>query len=344
MNLDDVDLADGDEDHIDRLVSRSIFDRDEAEAIVRFSKVDVDDRTPSLIRSYVSTETDSVIEDGFTASECADIRREMDSARRPTTVIDRYEDKHPSVIFRHATGKCSHDHDVEPTTSPRIKKDECREIRVDFQTGDTVEDIRVNYNRSANAVVRHVFGRCEHEFEHKRNGRELSDSLCRRMRRSYRENTTASIADIGRAFIVGTSTAHRHLTGKCGHDDVEAPIGSNGPTPIDEDECDLIRAAYLADATPTTLADAFDRDVSAVRKHLFGRCRHGGQAFDPDRDTISPRRCKSIRHEYRKRGTDSVASIIDRLETSKGTFYYHLYGNCNHDHDVPPVGRSRDEV
>jgi len=338
MDLNDVELNDADEDRVDRLADSTSFDRDEAEAIVRFGKVDEADRDPSQIRSFVSDGESNRVEDGLTPKECDRIRRDMGRASRPKTVIDAWPNKHPSVIFRHATGRCDHDGEVDPVTSPRIEADECREMRVDFQTGDTVEDIRHGYNRSANAVVKHVFGRCDHEFEHKRNGRELSESLCRRMRRGYRENETASIDDIGSAFIIGTSTAHRHLTGKCGHrDDVEAPIGSNGSARIDEGECDLLRAAYGPGTKPGDLADAFDRDVTAVRKHLFGRCRHGDVAFEPDRRSVPEDLCRAIRHEYKTRGIDSVASVIDRLNVTKGTFYFHLKGKCSHDHEVDPV-------
>lgn len=340
MDLNDVALSEADSDAVDRLVSRTSFNRDEAEAIVRFANVEHGDRDPSQIRSYVSNGEEDSIEDGFTAAECDQLRRDMGRASRPTTVIDAYPNKHPSVIFRHATGRCNHDGDEDPVTSPRIQPDECREMRVDFQTGDTVEDIRANYNRSANAVVRHVFGRCEHEFEHKRNGKELSTTTCVRMRSSFRENKSAAIADIARAFIVGTSTAHRHLTGACGHrDDVEDPIIRVGSADIDERECDLLRASYGKDTTPGDLAGAFDRDASAVRKHVFGRCRHGETSFEPDRATITPGICKAIRHEHRRRGVESVAAIIDRLGVTKGTYYYHLYGRCGHDHDVEPVER-----
>jgi hypothetical protein len=349
MDLNDVELTDADEGRVDRLVDRTSFGQTEAEAVVRFSKVDKSDRDPAQIRSFVSDGNPDngqyYVEDGLTPDECDRIRRNMGKASRPKTIIDAWPDKHPSVIFRHATGRCDHDGDRDPVTSPRIEPDECREMRVDFQTGDTVEDIRAEYNRSAKAVVKHVFGRCGHTFEHKRNGRELSESLCRRMRRAYRENDTAAIADIGSAFIIGTSTAHRHLTGKCGHrDGVEAPIGSNGSARIDEDECELFRAAYGSGTSPQDLADPFDRDVSAVRKHLFGRCRHDDVAFEPDRRSVPPGLCKAIRHEYRTRGVDSVASVINRLDVTKGTFYYHLNGRCGHDHDVDPADHSGSEV
>lgn len=345
MDLNDVALVAADEDRVDRLVAGTSFDRDEAQAIVRFSKVDEDARDPDNIRSFVSNGNpdngEYYIEDGLNPDECDTIRRDMGKASRPTTVIDAWPNKHPSVIFRHATGRCDHDGDRDPVTSPRIEPDECREMRVDFQTGDTVEDIRTTYDRSANAVVKHVFGRCAHTFDHDRAGRELSDSLCRRMRRAYRENTTASIADVGSAFIIGASTAHRHITGKCGHrDDVEAPVASNGADPIDEVECDRMRAGYANGDDVEAIGDDFDRDATAVRKHVFGRCRHGESTQSPERDAVGPTLCKAIRHEYRTRGVNSVASVIDRLDTTRGAFYFHLKGKCTHDHDVDPVDTS----
>jgi len=344
MDLDDVPLSDDDADRVDRIVDGTSFDSKQAEAVVRFAKVDRDDRDPSQVRAFVKNGQDpkgSTGEEGVTEADCADIRAAMEKADRPTTVIGAYPNKHPSVIFRHATGRCDHDPGVDATTSPRIKPDECREMRVGFQTGDTVEDIRSDFNRSSNAVVKHVFGRCGHTFDTDRNGRELSSSLCVRMRRSYRENDSASIEDIGAAFLAGAPTAHRHVTGACGHGDgVEAPIDGNGPAPIDEDECGAFRSEYAEGANPERIGSKYGRDPTAVRKHVFGRCRHGASRFDPDRQAVGPKRCKAIRHEYRTRGVESIASIIDRLEVTKGTFYYHLNGKCNHDHDVEAVGES----
>jgi hypothetical protein len=210
-------------------------------------------------------------------------------------------------------------------------------MRVDFQTGDTVEDIRANYNRSSNAVTKHVFGRCEHTFDTDRNGRELSASLCNRMRRTYRENAAASIADIAAAFLAGASTTHRHVTGACGHgDDVEAPVQGDSPRPIDDAECAAFRNAFADGCSPARIGDKYGRDPTAVRKHVFGRCRHGISEHEVDRQAVGPKRCKAIRHEYRTRGVNSVDSIISRLGVSKGTFYYHLKGKCSHTHDVDP--------
>jgi len=343
MNIDDVSLNDSAAGRVDQLLNRTSFSRTQAEAVVRYARINRDDRTPSQIRSFVNDGHDpkgSTVEEGLAERDCSAIRRAMGDADRPSTVMSAYPDKHPSVIFRHATGRCDHDADVDATTSPRIKSDECREMRVDFQTGDTVPDIQSTYNRSPNAAVKHVFGRCNHEFESERNGRELSKSICDRMRRTYRENNSASIEDIGSAFIVGASTAHRHITGACGHgDDVEAPTDGNGPPPIDDDECDRMRDDYRNGINVDDIADDFERDATAVRRHVFGRCRHGGSDFTPDRDDVGPKRCMAIRHEYRTRGVESVASIIDRLDVTKGTFYFHLYGDCSHDHDVAPVDR-----
>jgi hypothetical protein len=338
MDLNTVPLEDADHTRVDRLVDGNVFSRSEAEAVVRFAKLDRDDRDPDMVRAYVRpNRDDSAVEDGLTADDCAAIRRDMDSAHRPTTVIDAWA-THPSVIFRHATGRCGHDAAVAPTTSPRIRSDECREMRVDVQTGGTVEDVRATYNRSANAVVNHVFGRCDHDFDHDRRGRGLSTSVCVRMRRAYREHTAASIADISRAFIVGVSTAHRHLTGACGNrDDVEAPIDSNGPTPITDAECNGMRAAYGDDDAPAAIAADHDRDQTAVRRHVFGRCRHGTSTYAPSRDAVGPDRCARIRSTYRTRGDDSVASCIDRVGVTKGTFYFHLKGECSHDHGVDAV-------
>lgn len=339
MRLHDVDLSERDDDRVERLADSLSFTEAEAEAIVRFGKVDPDDRDPSQITNYVRNGDAPDTQDGITEVECDRIRRAMSKADRPSTVIDRYSDTHPSVIFRHATGGCDHDGDADPTTSPRIKPDECREMRADLQTGDSVEDLQAAYNRSTNAVVRHVFGRCDHAFDHDRAGRELSAAVCNRMRIVYREHDSVSIADVGRAFVVGASTAHRHLTGACRHrDDVEPPATTDRPPRVDKRECGLMRAVYAVGASPPDVASAFDRDPTAVRRHVFGRCDHGGSGATPPEDRIGRKRCMAIRHEYRTRGVDSVASVVDRLNiSSRGVFYYHLKGDCSHEHGVPAV-------
>lgn len=345
MDLAEVALSGPDEDRVDRLTESTTFDRKQAEAIVRFSKVDRDSRDPDNIRSFVrngDAEPDDVI-DGISADECGDLRRAMDKADRTAPVVEAFPSKHPSTIFRHATGRCEHDAPVDPTTSPRIQSDECREIREAFQDGDDVETICDDFHRSSNAVVRHVFGRCDHDFPNDRGRCELSASTCNRIRRAYRENDTASVEDVARAFLAGASTAHRHLSGACGHrDGDEAPIDGNGSAPIDEDECDRIRARYRAGLSTSELADEFDRDESAVRNHGFGRCRHGGDGCDPKNERVPPKKCKALRFEYKTRGTRSVASILDTADVTKGTLYYHVFGDCSHDVDVEPAERSGD--
>lgn len=276
MDLHDVEISDTDADRVDALVDSTSFTDTQAEAIVRFSRVDQSDRDPSLLRDYVNNGA-AGDKSGVDADTCARIRTDMSRADRPTTVIDAYPDTHPSAIFRHATGRCDHDHDVDATTSPRIKPDECREMRVGFQTGDTVADLRIDYNRSKNAVVKHVFGRCTHDLHVDRRGRPLSPSACGRMRRAYRENPAASTADIGRAFLVASSTAFAHLTGECDHDTAD-PVDPSG---VDEHDCGLIRRQYRTcpDVPIDDLSARFDISVSAFYYHLRGKCAH-----DPDAD------------------------------------------------------------
>jgi hypothetical protein len=158
------------------------------------------------------------------------------------------------------------------------------------------------------------------------------------MRRAYRENGTAAVAGIASAFTVGTSTAHRHLSGACKHgDDVEAPIAGNGTATISKPECDRMRAVYSRGVSVDDAADRFDRDVTSIRRHAFGRCRHGSSTYEPDRQTVDAERCDTIRRLYRTRGDTSVDDLIDRLNVSKGTFYYHLRGECDHDTDEQAV-------
>lgn len=338
MDLSDVDLSDRDKRRIDHLTTTTDFDDDEAEAIVRFARVDRDDRDPNDVRDYVRNGHADGLIDGLTPDECGRMRENMAVADRTTDVVDEWPDLHPSVVFRHSTGRCEHDVDVDATTSPRITRDECREIREAFADGDTVEDIRADFYRSTNAVVRHVFGRCDHAFATDRGRPKLSATTCSNLRRAYRENEAASIEDVGRAFVVGASTAHRHVTGACGHDSAdEPPVDVGWVDRIDESACAGYRGRYADGDAVRAIADDAGVDPTAVRKHVYGRCRHGGDGCDPDTARVDAERCMAMRRAYRNRGVESVASIIDDFGVSRGTFYHHVRGRCSHDVDVAPA-------
>jgi hypothetical protein len=343
MDLDDVELTPGDVDRVDTLSSRTDFSRDQAEAIVRYARVDRDDRDPDAIRGYVSNGDPDAVVDGLTVEECAAIRQDMADADRTKDVVDTYPDLHPSVVFRHATGGCAHDTPVDATTSPRITRSECRGLRETFREGASVDDLRDEFYRSSNAVNRHVFGRCDHDFPNDYGRDELGAETCARIRRTYRRNDSVTIADVARACLVGTGTAHRHATGACGHGDVDvAPAEPNAPGPIEKAECDRLRARYRGGVPVAALAGDMERDESSIRRHVFGRCLHGGDAPNPDVDRVTKSKCETLRREHKGRGDEPVSSVIDRCDVTKGTYYYHVFGDCTHDSDVESAERQRD--
>lgn len=343
MDLDDVDLTPDDVDRVESLSTRAGFRRDQAEAIVRYARVARDDRNPNSIRTFVSDgETDRVV-DGLTVEECAAIRRDMTGAARTKDVVDDYPDLHPSVIFRHTTGGCGHDTPVDATTPPRITRPECRDMREAFREGASVDDLRGEFYRSSNAVNRHVFGRCDHDFQNDHGRAELPAETCGRIRRTYRRNDSVTVVDVARACLVGTGTAHRHATGTCGHADVgEDPIDPNAPEPIETSECDRLRSRYRVGEPIPALAGDMERDESSVRRHVFGRCLHGGDAPNPDVDHVTASECRELRREHKGRGDEPVSSVIDHCDVTKGTYYYHVLGDCTHEPGAEPAQRQRD--
>lgn len=340
MNLGDVELSKNDEARIERLSRRANFDDTDAEAIVRFAKLDRDDRDPNDIADFVSNgATDDVVFDGLTEDECAGIRRAMTGANRTADVVDQYPDKHPSVVFRHAQGRCGHDIEQSATTSPRIKADECRDMRVAFQGGDTVEDIRADFHRSANAVNRHVFGRCDHTFEPDTKHAEVDTSACAAIRAAYKENTTATVADVARAFLRPSGTTHRHLRGECDHDVDEAPVRSSFDGYVTPGECGDMRKAYVTGLTCQDLADdVFDRDYQVIRKHVYGRCGHDHDVdpLDSGDTRVSKQDCANVRQAYKYETDTTIDDLLTRFGIGKGTLYYHAMGKCAH-------GDSREE-
>jgi len=176
MKPDDVELSEDDRRRI-RALSNRDFTEDEAERIVRFALLPREDRDPSYLRpeykppSVPSKPGEDIpdrlppqVFDGFDRDACAAIRADMALADRPTDVIDRYDGKHPSVIYRHAQGRCRHDRvGVDPTVSPRIDTEECADMRRAYEYQGKDEDaIAKEFARSLKAVNTHVFGKCGH--------------------------------------------------------------------------------------------------------------------------------------------------------------------------------------
>jgi len=298
--LDDVDLNDADRARIEYLSSTpSSITESEAERIVRFAKLDRCDRVPAMLRNGDAPPTDAHgrtsdagpdgshgaggDEDGDTAeraadtaSFCADVRRGLREADRPATVIDKYPDTHPSAIFRHAEGRCTCRTDVDPTTSPPVQADECRDMRRAFQSGATKRDIMADFHRSSNAVNTHLFGKCNHDRRRSAApSASLTPSECGHLREAYRRNAAASIDDVAFAYGIAASTAYKHLLGKCDHGVDVDPIE---PTSVDAEACDGMRRSYERDPGNTVASIAYGFGVSrpTADYHIFGRCACDG--------------------------------------------------------------------
>lgn len=286
-----VELDDADHARISYLTDegKSISEED-AERIVRFAKLDREYRHPDLLRGDADDHDEASdskppraahavgIEDATNGSEpktdpaCGDIRRGMREADRPTEVIEQYPEKHPSEIFRHAEGRCNCDTDEPATTSPRVKPPECRDMRDAFRAGATKPDIMADFNRSNNAVNKHLFGRCDHSTSRKNPiDAQLSASECGHLRQAYRRTDTVTVSGLAAAYRVAASTAHKHLRDKCDHDvDVE-PIP---PVEIDEVVCADMRQDFKRDprAVVARIARDFDTSRPTADYHIFGRC------------------------------------------------------------------------
>lgn len=338
MYLGEVELSDEDEAQIEMLSDREFFTQKDAEAIVRYAVLPRHERDPTHITSYVTngqTDEDDVF-DGITEPDCADIRRRMADASRPKSVVEDFPGKHPSVIFRHATGRCGHDIAEDPTTSPRIKPEECKDMRVAFQNGDTVGDICDDFHRSTNAVNRHVFGRCDHVFDDDDHRHSKTDEpTCAAMRSAYRQNESATVAGIARAFLTSSGTAHRHLRGNCNHDPDVDPIQSTFDGYVDSDECADMRRAYFEGIPCKRLASegGITRDYQIIRKHVFGRCghEHDVEAAETSGTDVGKQDCANMRRAYKSETGATVEDLRRRFDVGKGTLYYHVFGNCTHD-------------
>jgi len=175
-DLDDVEIDDAGWARIEYLSrDESGLTEAEAERIIRFARLPRDERDPSVLRMngddskpahgpHDDAEDTATNGSGDDVGDvCADIRRRMRAADRTAEVITEYPDKHPSAIFRHAEGRCACDTDTDATTSPRVQADECLDMRRAFRQGATKRDVMADFHRSANAVNKHLFGRCDHQ-------------------------------------------------------------------------------------------------------------------------------------------------------------------------------------
>lgn len=283
--LADVDIDEAGRARIQYLSrDESGFTEGDAERIIRFARIPREDRDPSMLRNEA---VDSKARDGDTRDGgdpatngsgdgtpfvCGDVRRRMRAADRPAEVVDEFPDKHPSAIFRHAEGRCVCDTDVDATTSPRVKADECLDMRKAFRQGATKRDVMADFYRSANAVNKHLFGRCDHPL---RRGNPVSESMttaeCGHLREAYRRNATVSVHDLGSAYGISSSTAHKHLRGLCDHAVDVDPIP---PVEITDETCAGMRRDYKRDPRAVVARIARDHDTTrpTADYHIFGRC------------------------------------------------------------------------
>lgn len=280
VSLADVELDDADRARIAYLAGGELTES-EAERVVRFGKVPREHRRPEMLRpssngprAATSGASDSTTDGSDTdrSRACGDIRRRMRAADRPTDVIDAYPDIHPSSIFQHAEGRCGCDTDEPPTTSPRVKAAECFEMRETFRSGATKRDLMTDFHRSANAVNKHLFGRCDHPIRREPPTYDvISTKECAHLRQAYRANETASVHDVAAAYGISSSIAHKHLRDRCDHDVDVDPIPPQEVTP---DACTRMRRAFKGTAMPVVARIARNHDVTrpTADYHIFGRC------------------------------------------------------------------------
>lgn len=276
--FDKVDLDDGDRARVSYL-SKGELSETEARRIVKFAKLPRSERSPELLTASNASDDASDPCKGETRygtstvdeTVCADIRRRMRQAERPTQVTQEYPDLHPSAIFRHGEGRCSCDTDEPATTSPRVGKSECKDMREAFRNGATEADITADFQRSTNAVRKHVFGDCQHTREGNDLGLSAFDRItCGHLRKTVRNNDELNINDVAVAFGVSQSTAWRHFRGACSHETDTPPVTPHEVTPK---ECRKYRRMYDdSNLTYPELADKVDRSDYCVRYHVSGMC------------------------------------------------------------------------
>lgn len=153
---------------------------------------------------------------GLTPSECRDIRESVREASSVREVASNYPGTHASELMRHARGECSCPVETPTTTSPKVQSPECRDLREAYLSGDSPTEIEREFSRSDNTVMRHVFGRCNHDSD----PRDLSPSevparLCNRLRGAYRKSEKVTVEQTAVAVRLRPEVTRYHLLGFC---------------------------------------------------------------------------------------------------------------------------------
>lgn len=258
--------------------SSTPFTEREATRILKFVQLPRSERTPSMLQPTDTAardkngSTDRHTADDGDSNVCARLRRRVRDADRLADVVDEYPGMHTSAIFRHIEGRCSCRDVGEPAVkSPSVTAVECMDMREQYRSGHTRQEIAENTHRSSGSVLRHVFNRCRHTGHDIETRKRLSSTECAALRDAYARVSSTSVRSLAAAFACSTSTAHKHLSGDCDHDvDVDAKPADTG---VDASTCGRLRRSYKSGHG---IVAKVARDVGVSRStadyHIFGRC------------------------------------------------------------------------
>lgn len=164
-----------------------------------------------------------------TEQECGTFRKK--ATNTPTAEIADSHGYTRKTIARHAFGRCTHQIETSPADPFECKSkeeftpSECADLRVKYRSSEfeTVLDFSAGRDNSYQAILTHIRGRCDHEIDEQpvegadRVTDVITQETCKRIRKYWRSNLSATISGVAEEFNVSAETAERHIKFLCPH-------------------------------------------------------------------------------------------------------------------------------
>lgn len=189
------------------------------------------------------------------------------------------------IVVDHITGECQHGGEFDGVLSGyAVSPEECTDLRLQYDSGSTIEEVLERSGRRWGTVVRHLTGNCSHggsgdaptvtkETVLRRD--TVSEEDCEQFRRGVRD--AGSVMEFANSVDTDYQVVLAHVNGECTHETTVPPREPNDRrTDVSASECRSIRQSFRADPETqfSDLADEYGCSEQTIERHVRFLCSH----------------------------------------------------------------------